>query len=142
MRWLQLKLPRHCSDNVEVRESSTNWTLQRAVGSSTLSSRAPQQTHRAIAYRARSGDDTDRKIVTIVAEAGTITGRMVQTMFDVQPATASRILSDLVDRAILTKTSKATRGPGVTYGPGPKFPTRHRRRADLQPDDPTLLDPE
>lgn len=96
----------------------------------------------AIAYRARSGDDTDRKIVTIVAEAGTITGRIVQTMFDVKPATASRILSDLVDRAILTKTSKAARGPGVTYGPGPKFPSRHRRRANLQPDDPTLLDPE
>lgn len=96
----------------------------------------------AIAYRARSGDDTDRKIVTIVAEAGAITGRIVQTMFDVKPATASRILSDLVDRAILTKTSKAARGPGVTYGPGPKFPSRHRRRANLQPDDPTLLDPE
>lgn len=59
----------------------------------------------AIAYRTRSRDDTDRKIVTIVAEAGTITGRIVQTMFDVQPATASRIPSDLVDRAILTKTS-------------------------------------
>ena len=96
----------------------------------------------AIAYRARSGDDTDRKIVTIVAEAGTITGRIVQTMFDVQPATASRILSDLVDRGILTKTSMATRGPGVTYGPGPKFPTRHRRHADPHIDDPPLFDVE
>lgn len=96
----------------------------------------------AISYRARSGDDTDRKIVTIVAEVGTITGRMVQTMFDVQPATASRILSDLVDRAILAKTSKATRGPGVTYGPGLRFPTPRRRRAGAQTTDPTLLDPE
>ena len=94
----------------------------------------------AISYRARSGDDTDRKIVTIVAEAGTITGRIVQTMFDVQPATASRILSDLIDRGVLTKTSKATRGPGVTYGPGPKFPTRNRRPPDPDRGDPTLLD--
>lgn len=56
--------------------------------------------------------------MTVVREVGTITGRVVQTMFDVQPATASRILSDLVDRAVLVKTSKATRGPAVTYGPG------------------------
>lgn len=96
----------------------------------------------SISYRARSGDDTDRKIGTIVAEAGTVTGRIVQTMFDVQPATASRILSDLVDRGILTKTSKATRGPGVTYGPGPKFPTRHRRHPDPHTDDPPLFDVE
>lgn len=96
----------------------------------------------AIAYRATSGDDSERKIVTIVAEVGTITGRTVQTVFDVRPATASRILSDLVDRAILTKTSKATRGPGVTYGPGPKFPTRRRRHADAPSDDLTSLDRE
>jgi len=74
----------------------------------------------AIAYRARSGDDTDRKIVTIVREIGTITGRVVRTMFDVQLATASRILSDLVDRGILVKASTASRGPSVTYGPGAK----------------------
>lgn len=66
----------------------------------------------------------DQKIVTVVREVGSITGRVVQTMFDVQPATASRILSDLVDRGVLVKTSKATRGPAVTYGPGPKFPSQ------------------
>jgi ABC-2 type transport system permease protein len=35
-------------------------------------------------------------------------------LFDVQPATASRILSDLVDRGILEKTSTASRGTTVT----------------------------
>lgn len=65
-------------------------------------------------HRARSGDDTDRKIVSIVREVGTVNGRVVQTMFDVQPATASRILSDLVDHEILTKTSRASRGASVT----------------------------
>ena len=59
---------------------------------------------------------------------GTITGRVVQTMFDVQPATASRILSDLVDRGILVKTSTASRGSPVAYGPGAKFPTGRRVR--------------
>lgn len=80
----------------------------------------------AVRYRARSGDDTDRKIIEMVREAGSITGRMVQTMFDVTPTTASRILSDLVDRRILRKTSKAQRGPSVTYGPDLKFPERKR----------------
>ena len=90
----------------------------------------------AIAYRARSGYDTDQRIVTIVREIGTITGRVVQTMFDVQPATASRILSDLVDRGILVKTSTASRGPTVTYGPGAKFPTGRRVRRKPR-DDPS-----
>lgn len=94
----------------------------------------------AVTYRARSGDDTARKIVTIVGEAGTINGRMVQAMFDVQPATASRILSDLVDRGILAKTSKATRGPSVTYGPGLKFPIGRTRPATVGEADQLLLD--
>ena len=89
----------------------------------------------AVSYRARSGGDTDQKIVTVVREIGSITGRVVQTMFDVQPATASRILSDLVDRGVLVKTSKATRGPTVTYGPGAKFPSTRHSRAQA-PDDP------
>ncbi|THJ68757.1 transcriptional regulator [Arthrobacter echini] len=90
----------------------------------------------AVTYRARSGDDTDRKIVEMVREVGKITGRMVQTMFDVQPATASRILSDLVDRRILDKTSKATRGPSVTYGPGKSFPkSRRSNRSSPAPDE-------
>ena len=50
-------------------------------------------------------------------------------MFDVQPATASRILSDLVGRGILVKTSTAQRGPSVTYGPGPKFPLKGTRQS-------------
>ena len=58
-----------------------------------------------------------------------VNGRVVQTMFDVQPATASRILSDLVDRGILVKTSTAQRGPSVTYGPGPKFPLKGTRQS-------------
>lgn len=81
----------------------------------------------AVTYRSRSGDDSDRKVITMVREAGVITGRMVQTMFDVEPATASRLLSDLVDRGILIKTSKATRGPSVTYGPGSRFPKSGKR---------------
>lgn len=81
--------------------------------------------------------------MTIVREVGTINGRMVQTMFDVQPSTASLILSDLVDRQILVKTSKASRGPSVTYGPGHKFPAgRKRSRSRDQVQDQLSWDPE
>lgn len=83
----------------------------------------------AVAYRTRSGDDSDRKIITIVSETGSVTGRVVQALFDVQPATASRILSDLVGRKILQKTSTAQRGPSVTYGPGKNFPRKSTRVA-------------
>lgn len=98
----------------------------------------------AVRYRTRSGDDTARKITEMVREAGVITGRMVQTMFDIKPTSASRILSDLVDRRILVKTSTASRGPSVTYGPGDAFPTSNRRasrgRDNGNPAQPTLDD--
>ena len=78
----------------------------------------------AVAYRRRGEDDTDRKVVEIVRETGQINGRMVRTLLDVDTPTASRILADLVDRQVLVKTSEAQRGPSVTYGKGPKFPSR------------------
>lgn len=70
--------------------------------------------------------------MTLVREMGSINGRVVQTMFDVQPGTASRILSDLVDRNILVKTSKARRGPSVTYGPGKNFPYKASRKGSQE----------
>lgn len=94
----------------------------------------------AVAYRTRTGDDTDRKIIDIVRELGMIKGRVVQSMFDIHPGSASRILSDLVDRGILIKTSKATRGPGVTYGPGPEFPASPRRSQAQNPREQDELD--
>lgn len=105
-------------------------TARSAKGEYRLVSGAVKALGPAVTYRSRSGDDTDKKIVTLVGEMGSINGKVVQTMLDVQPATASRILSDLVDREVLVKTSKATRGPGVTYGPGAKFPTQRRRTRD------------
>lgn len=82
----------------------------------------------AVTYRRRVEDDTDRKIVEIVREAGQVNGRMVRTLLDVDTPTASRILADLVDRGVLVKTSDAQRGPSVTYGRGPQFPVRPRGR--------------
>lgn len=76
----------------------------------------------AVTYARRTTDDMDRKIVGMVRETGTINGRMVRLLFDLDPPVASRVLGDLVRRGVLIKTSAAARGPGVTYGPGPDFP--------------------
>lgn len=51
-----------------------------------------------------------------------------------------RILSGLVDRGILAKTSKATRGPSVTDVPGLKFPIGRTRPATVGEADQLLLD--
>lgn len=97
-------------------------TAHSAAGQYRLVGDAIRELGAAVTYRARSGSDTDRKIIAIVEGSGMITGRVVQQIFDVQPATASRILADLVSRGVLAKTSTAQRGPAVTYGPGPRFP--------------------
>ncbi len=81
----------------------------------------------AVAYQVRSISDTDRKVVAHVVEYGKITNRTVQNLFDVTVHPANAIIDDLVRREVLVKTSAQQRGPGVEYGPGPKFP--HRARA-------------
>lgn len=66
---------------------------------------------------------------------------MVRLLLDLDPAATSRVLSDLMERGLLVKTSKAQRGPGVTYGPGPRFPRRTPRdgaRAGSRSDQPGL----
>jgi len=82
----------------------------------------------AVAYRRRVGDDIDRKVVELVREVSQINGRVIRTLLDVDTPTASRILADLVERDVLVKTSSAQRGPAVTYGPGPQFPTKRPRK--------------
>jgi ATP-dependent DNA helicase RecG len=89
----------------------------------------------AVSYQRRTVDETDRKVIEIVANYGRINNQAMQTLFSVKVARASTILRDLVDRGILERTSEATRGPSVEYGPGPRFPrTRRRRRAPAQHD--------
>ena len=86
----------------------------------------------AVAYNRRTTDDYDRKILGLVREAGEINGRMVKLLLDLDTPSASRVLGDLVERGVLVKTSTAQRGPGVTYGPGPAFPTSARRGSPKQ----------
>lgn len=82
----------------------------------------------AVAYRRRTLDSIDRRITELTREAGVINARMVRLVLDTDPTTTSRILGDLVTRGLLVRTSTATRGPGVTYGPGPAFPGKPVKR--------------
>jgi ATP-dependent DNA helicase RecG len=86
----------------------------------------------AIAYRRRTQDESDRKIIGMLRETSEVNGRMVRILLDVDVVTASRLLADLVERQILVKTSKAQRGPGVTYGAGPAFPKKRAPRRGAQ----------
>lgn len=87
----------------------------------------------AVAYRRRTTDEYDRKIVELVRESGGINARIVKIALDLESVAASRVLGDLVDRGILTKTSDAQRGPSVTYGPGSSFPSTSKKRGKSKP---------
>ena len=118
------------ADEVAMLEP-TRQTARRKNPSYRLRGDALKELGTAVTYRRRTADEIDRKIIATVNEIGQITNGVVQALFDVKVERASRILSDLVDRDILVKTSPHERGPRVTNGPGAKFPTRKasRRRA-------------
>lgn len=80
----------------------------------------------AVAYRRRTTDEIDRKVITHVREYGTITNRTIQNLLDVNMNRAKQILGDLVGRDILVKVSEHERGPGVEYGRGTRFPSAKR----------------
>ena len=81
----------------------------------------------AVRYNRRTIDETDRKVVSHVAEYGRVTNRTLQNMFDIDVFRARDLLADLQSRGILIRTSEVSRGRNVEYGPGPKFPRpRHR----------------
>ncbi len=94
----------------------------------------------AVAYRRRTTDQLDRKVIEMLRETETINSRIIKVMLDLDTRSASRLLSDMVSRGILTKLEGPKRGPGVLYGPGPSFPQKRRKKATPQPDeDPNAL---
>lgn len=80
-----------------------------------------------LTYRRRTADESDRKVLALVAESGQINARVVRLMLDLDPSSTSRLLGDMVTRGLLVKTSLAERGRNVTYGPGPGFTPRKGR---------------
>lgn len=82
----------------------------------------------ALRYHWRRMDEAERKVVELAAAAGQINARMVRVALDLDTPTTSRLLAGLVERGVLMRTSEATRGRAVTYGPGPDFPAPRRTR--------------
>jgi ATP-dependent DNA helicase RecG len=83
----------------------------------------------AVPYQRRTVDEIDRKVIAHVVEYGKVTNRTVQNLLDVGINRARDVLADMVQRRILRKTSAHARGPGVEYGPGPRFPAGRKRPA-------------
>ena len=54
-------------------------------------------------------------------EYGRISNRTLQNMLDLDVWRARDLLKRLRERGIIVRTSQASRGPGVEYGPGPRF---------------------
>lgn len=77
---------------------------------------------RAVNYRRRTIDQIDEKVIEHVREYGFVTNRTVQRLFDRDIYASRNLLTDLRERGLLEKLGTARGGPGVKYGPGPKFP--------------------
>jgi ATP-dependent DNA helicase RecG len=84
---------------------------------------------RAVSYRRRTIDQIDEKVIEHVREYGYVTNRTLQRLFDRDLYASRNLLNDLRDRGLLEKLGTARGGPGVKYGPGPKFP-KPRKQTD------------
>jgi ATP-dependent DNA helicase RecG len=83
----------------------------------------------AVTYNRRTRDEIERKVIGHVEEYDRITNKTVRRLLDVDVHRAKTIIKDLVDRDFLQRTSEASRGPSVEYGPGSAFPKRRSRRS-------------
>ncbi len=119
-------LQRLSSDGVGMVEA-TRESARRRRPSYRLRGDALKALGSAVTYRRRTVDEIDRKVIAHVKEYGKVTNRTVQNLLDASMTRSKQILQDLVARDMLQKISEHERGPGVEYGPGPKFPSTKRK---------------
>jgi ATP-dependent DNA helicase RecG len=117
------------SDNEAELLEPTRRSLRRAFPSYRLRNDPLAALARAVTYRRRTIDQIDEKIIEHVKEYDFVTNRTLQRLFDRDIYSARNLLTDLQERGILEKLGTARGGPGVKYGPGPKFP-KTRPRTD------------
>jgi ATP-dependent DNA helicase RecG len=115
-------------DDVALLEP-TRRTLRRPFPSYRLRNEPLAALARAVGYRRRTIDQLDQKVIEHVREYGFVTNRTLQRLFDRDIYAARNLISDLRERGLLEKVGTARGGPGVRYGPGPKFP-RGRTQTD------------
>jgi ATP-dependent DNA helicase RecG len=66
----------------------------------------------AVARGRQPTDDSQRRVLDLLRESGEVTPGMVRVLLGVQPATVSRLLSGMVSRGLVVRTSPKARGPG------------------------------
>ena len=76
----------------------------------------------AVTHRRHSSSEIERAVLAHLVEHGRITNQVVRGLFGVGTPRASVILRELVNAGLVERTSEATRGPAVKYGPGPLIP--------------------
>jgi ATP-dependent DNA helicase RecG len=135
----QVALDRLAEQPVSMIEASRG-TARRRFPKYRLREDALQALGTAVRYNRRSVDQTDRRVIAHIREYGKITNKTIRNYFDVDVSRARDILGDLVRREILVKTSEASRGPSVTYGPGPKFPAQSSRPKTTSTEPETVID--
>jgi ATP-dependent DNA helicase RecG len=106
---------------------ATRRTLRKPFPTYRLQNQPLVDLARAVTYRRRSIDGIDAKVIDNVSEYGFVTNKTLQRLFDIDVYAARNMLTDLRDRELLKKIGKARGGPGVKYGPGPKFPKKKTR---------------
>jgi ATP-dependent DNA helicase RecG len=114
-------LERLAGDEIAILEP-TRGTLRRRSPTYRLRSDALAALSRAVAYRRRTVDQTDAKVIEHVLEYGFVTNRTLQRMLDIGVYPARNLLVDLQTRGLIAKIGTARGGPGVRYGRGPNFP--------------------
>jgi ATP-dependent DNA helicase RecG len=115
---------------------ATRETGSRRKGEYRLRADALKALGTAVRYHRRTVDEIDRKVISHLHEYGKITNRTLQNLFDIDVYRSRDILADLQNRELIVRTSEATRGPTVEYGPGPKLPKSRRRRGPQPSRDP------
>ncbi|CAM3431239.1 transcriptional regulator [Corallococcus sp. ZKHCc1 1396] len=120
-------LRRLASNEVSILEA-TRQTARNAHPAYRLRGEVLRELGPAVDYQRRTVDEMDRKVMTHVREYGRVNNRTLQNLFDIDVPRARDVLSDMVERQLLVKTSAQQRGPSVEYGPGPKFPGKARAK--------------
>lgn len=121
-------LRRLAADDVALLEK-TRGTAGRSSPTYRLREEALKGLGPAVLYNRRTTDEIDRKVIAHVREYGRITNRTLQNFLEMDVFKARDIITNLVSREILVRSSVQTRGPKVEWGPGPKFPAEAPKRS-------------
>lgn len=123
----QRELRRLSAEPVSLVEPTAG-TMNRRRPNYRLTSDVLAQLGSAVEYHRTDPSAVERAVVDHVRDFGWVNNAMVQRTFDIDVYRASRLLSELVDRNLLVRSSAQTRGTAVAYRPGPAFPPSAARR--------------